>query len=119
MRAKRPCFFLCSVDQTDPKQRGDTGPAAACGHGPAIRLPNQLFCRCCCVSVGVGLGTLRCPMYAFDGMWRMPAEMLWSAWGLGLPKCYGSLTPTFSWYASVIQGAWGESLPCAVRKVHV
>ena len=57
MRAERLRSFLCSVDQTDPKQHGDSGPAAACGHGPATQLPNQLSCRFCSVGVGVGVGT--------------------------------------------------------------
>ena len=57
MRAERLRSFLCSVDQTDPKQHGDSGPAAACGHGPATQLPNQLSCRFRSVGVGVGVGT--------------------------------------------------------------
>ena len=58
------CSFVVGSHRS--KQHGDTGPAAACGHGPATRLPNQLFVVV--LSVGVDV-RLRAIQFMLDGMW--------------------------------------------------
>ena len=74
--------FDRSLEQPVPGQHVDLVLLLACGHGPATTTS--------CISVGVWTWAVGRPMNVKIGMWHLPAEMLWPAWGLGLPKCYGS-----------------------------